>query len=47
MNDTPTIDGEQPSAPERLAAGGREFARSMSWEANASRVLELYGEALG
>jgi len=32
---------------ERLAAGGREFARSMSWEANASRVLELYGEALG
>ena len=26
MNDTPTIDGEQPSAPERLAAGGRVLA---------------------
>ena len=30
----------------RMGAEGRRFARSMSWEANAARVLELYREAL-
>lgn len=37
---------DDPELCARLGEGGREFARSMSWRENASRVLELYREAL-
>ena len=36
----------RPELAERLAQGGREEAKRLTWEAAASRVLDVYREAL-